>query len=180
MFKPGRALASAGGTTHYLVGETSEAEFLIPSQPAPKPRVDAPGPRTEQELIAGLIAAFVDSLPAHVQPVASDLVTRLSRLDEDLEIDGDRHGVSWFHRGEALCSLSWTGVELQAHLAGTGVPHVVKDEETVDILLDWVIALHLDRLEDEDADEQELAAFELTPASHEQILTPAEIEAFRQ
>ena len=87
-------------------------------------------------------------------------------------------GLAWFVEGEPLCSLTAVDGHLEARLAGTDVPHSIRTRAGVDVFLDWLLAFHLERV-DTSADLGELEDVELVPRAPAPILTPEEIEAFR-
>lgn len=154
-----RAVKSAAGERSYLV------------------RLDAAA-RTSSG--PGGVAAFLRALPARLEPLGAALVERMQRLDEELAPSADASTLVWRLAGEVLCRVERIGDLLQASVAPRHEPLPLGDLGDLDRLVEKAMArlvrvLNLAR--------GETAAPGSRPAStprEEPILTPEEIQAFRE
>ena len=166
-----------------LVSEAGRSEFFV-AYDLHRRGVPAPSPATVPAPGLGDAQRFLATLPAALAETGGDLVERIGRVEEGLECraedgaDGGPGGLAWFVEGEPLCSLTAVDGHLEARLAGTDVPHSIRTRAGVDVFLDWLLAFHLERV-DTSADLGELEDVELVPRAPAPILTPEEIEAFR-
>lgn len=164
------------------LGQTPEPE---PARSAATPSARAPRARPADRFLA--------QLPAGAARVARELIERIGRVDPELELQLDDwnggpeftcQGLTWSFRGRALCGLTATEGRLQGRLPGSPVPHAIQGPGTIDTFLDWVLTCHLELLDgrperDERDEHDELGEVELVPSRREPLLTPEEIDAFR-
>lgn len=164
-----RHVESASGARSYLVPSVTRAAG------------DEPGPAITAD-------AFASSLPSSQQEMARTLLARMSRLDDELEAMATSEGVTWRFRDDPLARLESVGGALQGSVPPRNEPRPLRDGTDVEFFLEEALSRYVDRLGDEgtgglgyDGDDVALgAAADETPNGPLAILTPEEIEAFRQ
>lgn len=129
---------------------------------------------------AGGVSAFLRALPARLEPLGAALIERMQRLDEELTSVGDTTTLVWRLAGEVLCKVERVGDLLQASVAPRHEPLALGDLGDLDKLVERAMArlvrvLNLTRGERGAAGPGSRAA-----GREEPILTPEEIQAFRE
>jgi hypothetical protein len=158
-----RAVKSAAGEHTYLVR-------LDPAARA------AAGP--------GGVDAFLRALPGRLEPLAATLLERMQRLDEELACSGDRTTLVWRLAGEVLVKVERVGELLQASVAPQHEPLPLADFADLERLVERALGrlvrvLGLTRTERPPAGPPGIGKAP-SPRSDEPILTPEEIQAFRE
>ncbi|MDP6540644.1 MAG: hypothetical protein QF903_13280 [Planctomycetota bacterium] len=172
-----RRLHSAVGESEFFV-----AVDVAPPSPGDRAATPAASPvALGREGAPEGARAFLAALPQALAVTGQTLIERIGRIDEGLmcRSPSPEGGLEWYDDGELLCSLRATDGHLEARLAGTDVPHSIRTLAGVDVFLDWLLTFHLERL-GPPVESGELAEVELTPPTPGPILTPEEIEAFRE
>ncbi|MAF65365.1 MAG: hypothetical protein CMJ84_06870 [Planctomycetes bacterium] len=170
-----RRLESSAGTSEFFVALDAHPGRELPrplAEPSPLPAaLDDEG-------------AFIAGLPPALARTGQALVERIGRIDEGLECrplpdaGGMPGGLEWLCEQAPLCRVTAVEGHLEAFLAGSDVPHSIRTRAGVDVFLDWLLAFHLERLGEPEGG-AELADVELVPRAPGPILSPEEIEAFR-
>jgi hypothetical protein len=143
------------------------------------------------------VAAFLDSLPEENRALAALALRRIGRIDTDLAVQPAEDGVSWLLAGELLCAMEWGTEGLNAQTV-SGEPTVIGDEGDLDSFLEQVLGDYVAGLDkvgqtaergagdgpgdgpaDQDEGEGWLDLDQVDKLSSEALLTPEEIEAFR-
>lgn len=140
-------------------------------------RLDAGGRSTTG---AGGVNAFLRALPTRLEALGNTLVERMERLDEELVPSGDPSTLVWRLGGEVLLRVERIGELLQASVAPRHEPLPLGDLADLERVVGKTYA-QLARLLG--LTRGELAGPGPRPAPRredEPILTPEEIEAFRQ
>jgi hypothetical protein len=150
---------------HRLESQRGVTSFLRRVLPAVVPR---PGGGPDP----GAGAGAVEELDPELARLAGELAERLERLDPGIVCREAEGALEWTLGAEPLCRLVAAEGALVGHLAGSEVPHRLGALEDVDVFVDWVLSLHVERLER--SGEPRAGATGAGP-----ILTPEEIEAFR-
>jgi len=126
------------------------------------------------------VAAFLRSLPARLEPLGSALVERMERLDEELVASGDSTTLVWRLSGEVLAKVERIGELLQASVAPQHEPLPLAEVADLDELVERALG-RLVRVLGLTRKERPLGG--PPPArerSDEPLLTPEEIQAFRE
>jgi hypothetical protein len=155
-----RAVKSAAGERAYLV------------------RLD---PAAQSTSGASGVAAFLRALPARLETLGRALVERMERLDEELTPAGDASTLVWRLSGEVLCRVERIGDLLQASVAPRHEPLPLGDLADLEKLVEKSLA-RLVRVLGLTRSERPAngARGGPPPASDEPLLTPEEIQAFRE
>ncbi|MCP3918206.1 MAG: hypothetical protein GY711_21865 [bacterium] len=107
------------------------------------------------------------------------LVRRLERVGEGVQLVAAGERLEWRFRGAPLCSVAPVGDELQANFP-RGAPRPLVEAEDFETFVEGAIERYFDLLDgppqDEDLQDVEI----VPPADTGPILTPEEIEAFRE
>jgi len=153
-----RSVKSAGG----------ERAYLVRLDPDGRPSVSASG-----------VAAFLRALSVRQEPLVRALLERMERLDEELAVSGDANVLLWRLSGEVLARLERGAENLRASVAPRHEPLALGDSADVERFVEHALArlvrvLGMVRAE-RPADEPPRAA-----RSDEPLLTPEEIQAFRE
>jgi hypothetical protein len=154
-----RAMKSAKGEQRYLV------------------RLDPAGKGASG---SGGVNAFLRALPARLEALGNTLVERMERLDEELVPSGDASTLVWRLGGEVLLRVERIGELLQASVAPRHEPLPLGELGELERVVSKVYA-QLARLLGLARGEPAGPGPRPAPArADEPILTPEEIEAFRQ
>ncbi len=128
-------------------------------------------------------ARFLAQLPPGPARLGRELIERIARIDPELEPEvrrvSDREQLWWSFRGRSLCGLAVRDGRLEGRLPGSPVPHGIHSAGGIDTFLEWVLSCHLELL-DTFADHGPVGEVELVPPRREPLLTPEELEAFRE
>lgn len=133
----------------------------------------------------GAVAHFLAQLPPPLARLGRVLVERLARIDPELELGrqgavlGGHEGLAWSFRGRPLCGVVLREGRLEGRLPGSSIPHQILAQSSIDTFLEWVLTCHLE-LMDDGREREALDQVELVPSRREPLLTPEEIEAFRE
>lgn len=153
-----RSVRSAAGERAYLV------------------RLDAGG----RPLVrAGGVGAFRANLAARQEPLVRALLERMQRLDEELVVDGDADVLQWRLAGEVLARLEREGAGLVASVAPRHEAFPLGELADVERFVERALA-RLVRVLGVVRAEATAAEQARGPRSEEPILTPEEIQAFRE
>jgi len=139
------------------------------------------GPAAQDAGTQGGVEAFLEALPARLAPLGREFVTRMERLDEELDVVGDSSALVWRLQGEVLCRLEQAGERLTASVApehasfSLALPGDL--ERVLERCLERLVAvLGLAR-----GDRPDRAGPKpLAPEADEPLLTDEEIQAFRE
>lgn len=154
-----RAVKSAAGEHTYLVRLDSSARATL-------------GPSG--------VEAFLRALPARLETLGSALVERMERLDEELACTGDATTLVWRLAGEVLVKVERIGELLQASVAPRHEPLPLADLGDLDRLVERALGRLVRVLGLTRAERPESAPQPGPGRSDEPILTPEEIQAFRE
>lgn len=154
-----RAVKSSAGERAYLV------------------RLDAAAQTTSG---ASGVAAFLRALPARLETLGRALVERMERLDEELTPAGDASTLVWRLSGEVLCRVERIGDLLQASVAPRHEPLPLGDLADLEKLVEKSLARLVRVLGLSRAERPANGVRGGAPASDEPLLTPEEIQAFRE
>lgn len=154
-----RELETRGARGTYLVGVDA-------------PPLAALAPRSTPE-------AFVAGLEASRGELARLALRRLARIDAEIECSATEDGLEWRYRGALLAALGDTRTRLEAAVPGHAEGHPVTAAGDVETLLDDALARYVELLGGAGDDGEELEQVEIVPAEAGALLTPEEIEAFR-
>ena len=135
------------------------------------------GPGTEDSTGAPALEAFLDSIPEEHRELAALAMRRIGRIDTDLTIQPAEGTVTWLLGSDPLCAVEWCPDGLVAQTA-SGQPTTLDTADALDRFLEQVLGDYVAGLEDEESWE-DLEEVDLVPGVGEAILTPEEIEAFR-
>jgi hypothetical protein len=128
----------------------------------------------------GGVAAFLRALPARLEPLGNTLVERMERVDEELAPTGDASTLVWRLGGEVLLRVERIGELLQASVAPRHEPMPLGDLGDLERVVGKAYG-QLARLLGLARGEAVAAGPRPSPGrADEPILTPEEIEAFRQ
>lgn len=120
--------------------------------------------------------AFLESVPAPLAELARDLVRRIARLDEDLDVGRTPTAIRWRFRGEILVRVELVGERLQASVAPDHEAIPVRRGEDVELVLEAALSHVVRRF---GAGLEEEGAPVSRPDEPVELLSPEEIEAFR-
>jgi hypothetical protein len=133
------------------------------------------------------VEAFLRALPARLEPLGAALLERMQRLDEELACTGDTTTLVWRLAGEVLVKVERVGDLLQASVAPRHEPLPLADAADLERLVERALGrlvrvLGLTRAERPPGEPQAGPARPAVPPprSDEPILTPEEIQAFRE
>ncbi|MDP6957145.1 MAG: hypothetical protein QF599_14340, partial [Planctomycetota bacterium] len=171
--------------------------FEIKSAAATRSYLVPRGPGAMEQRDGHSVAAFLDSLPEENRALAALALRRIGRIDTDLAVQPAEDGVSWLLAGELLCAMEWGTEGLNAQTV-SGEPTVIGDEGDLDSFLEQVLGDYVAGLDkvgqtaergagdgpgdgpaDQDEGEGWLDLDQVDKLSSEALLTPEEIEAFR-
>lgn len=112
-----------------------------------------------------------------------ELAQRIGRIDPELELEtrrGEgREELWWRFRGRSLCGVAVNEGRLEGRLPDSSVPHAIQSPQALEAFLEWVLSCHLELL-DALAPRDGMGEIVLVPPRREPLLTPEEIEAFRE
>jgi hypothetical protein len=164
------ALAEAGVAVYGLRSVKSaagEATYLVPL-------------RAEAEASGGVGAEpFLGALPARLEGLGRELVERMARLDEELAPAADATTLLWRLGQEALCRVERIDDRLEAGVAPRYEPFPLRGPADVERLVEESLARLVEVLGLTRRPPPEVGPRRV-PQADEPILTPEEIEAFRQ
>jgi len=130
---------------------------------------------------AGGPEVFLRSLPARLEPLGAALVERMGRLDEELVVSGDGSALVWRLAGEVLCRVERVGDLLQASVAPRHAPLPLGDVTDLEELVGHAMQRLVQVLGLAQPDRPASGPRPTQgPAPDEPILTPEEIQAFRE
>lgn len=144
------------------------ASYLVPVAPA---RVHGAA------AVAGDSRTFIDALPESERSVAALVVQRIARIDDEIELALAGDELEWRYGGVVLCSLSRGEAGLEGSVLS--VPTTVLSETGVDDFVEAALGRYVELLGGTDDEGEELEQVELVPPEPGALLTPEEIEAFR-
>ena len=126
------------------------------------------------------VEAFLRALPTRLEPLGRALVERMARLDEELEPSADATTIVWRLAGEVLARVERVGDVFQASVAPQHEPRGLAELADLDRLTDLALARLVQIL----GMTRPAPAPRPTPGpadnDREPLLTPEEIEAFRE
>lgn len=133
----------------------------------------------------GGVEAFLRALPVRHEPLAGALLERMQRLDEELACSGDTTTLVWRLAGEVLVKVERVGELLQASVAPGHEPLPLADADDLERLVEQALGrlvrvLGLTRAERPPGGSPPGPGRVAAPRSDEPILTPEEIQAFRE
>jgi hypothetical protein len=129
----------------------------------------------------GGVTAFLRGLPPRLEPLGHELVERMTRLDEELVASGDATTLAWRLAGEVLCRVERIGELLQGSVAPLHEPLVLAGHDDLDRLVQRAFTRLAGVLGIARTDERPATGPRPVPApSDEPLLTPEEIQAFRE
>ncbi len=130
---------------------------------------------------AGGTAAFLRALPVKLEALGHGLVERMARLDEELEPSADATTLVWRLQGEVLCRVERIGDSLQASVAPRHEPMALADEDDLEKLVERSLSRLVKLLGMTRAEKPAPGAANALPGAREEpLLTPEEIQAFRE
>ena len=124
----------------------------------------------------GSVDEFLAALPDPLEELGRLVVDRMGRLDDELRVEATADTVVWFFEHQLLLRLELRGDSLRAG-AGGERPRELQDPRDVDELLEDSLGRLVQAVGRMPADA--LARPELEPREGAALLTPEEIEAFR-
>ncbi len=154
-----RAVKSAAGEQRYLVRLDPGARAAV-------------GPSG--------VAAFLRALPARLEPLGAALVERMGRLDEELAASGDATTLVWRLSGEVLAKVERIGDLLQASVAPRHEPLPLAELADLERLVERALGRLVRVLGLTRAERPESSPERRPGRSDEPLLTPEEIQAFRE
>ncbi len=166
------ALSDAGVTVLGLSTVKSaagERSYLVRCEPRGRNGPSATG-----------MAAFLRALPARLEPLGHGLVERMSRLDEELEPSADGTTIVWRLQGEVLCRVERVGDVLQASVAPRHEPLALAETADLERLVEQALARLVRVLGMTREQKTTPGSPVLTGDREEPLLTPEEIQAFRE
>jgi len=125
----------------------------------------------------GGVEVFIATLPEGMRPLAERMIECMDRLDDDLVTAAGPRAVSWSLDGELVVRMDQAADGLQVAVGPRLVTRALAAEKDVDGVVEDALLLVLRSAGI--AEEEGLVEHELKPADPEQLLTPEEIEAFR-
>ncbi len=152
-----RAVKSRAGERAYLLAIGGAADTGLPDEP-------------------GSVDDFLAALPESLGELGRLVVDRMARLDDELRIEATADTVAWFFQHQLLLRLEHRGDELRAGANGER-PRELRDPRDVDALLEDSLGRLVQAVGRLPADD--LAERTLEPREGLPLLTPEEIEAFR-
>lgn len=126
------------------------------------------------------VAAFLRALPARLETLGSALIERMERLDEELTPAGDASTLVWRLSGEVLCRVERVGDLLQASVAPRHEPLPLGDLADLERLVEKALARLVRVLGLTRGERPSNGTRATGHASDEPLLTPEEIQAFRE
>lgn len=151
-----------------VCSRAAAASYLVPVAPT---RVHGSG------AVTGDSRTFIEGLPESERSVAALVVQRIARIDDEIELTLNGDELEWRYGGALLCSLSRGEVGLEGSVQS--VPIAVLSEAGVDELVEAALGRYVELLGGADGEGEELEQIELVPREPGALLTPEEIEAFR-
>lgn len=118
-------------------------------------------------------ADFLDGLDEDPRALANLLVSRLERVDEEVECAPDDRGLRFSFHGTPLCHLSAVGGHLRGHLPGGEAPMPFRKEGDLDGFVDAALARYVELVELDAAEDEELAQVELVPHTPRPLIDSA-------
>lgn len=167
--------ARRGAQPLVRLAPATEASAPMPGEGAGRP--------AESRIDPQAIGRFLAQLPPGPARLGRELIERIARIDPELEHEirrvSDREQLWWSFRDRPLCGLAVRDGRLEGRLPESPVPHAIQSVEGIDAFLEWVLSCHLELL-DAFADREAVGEVELVPPRREPLLTPEELEAFRE
>ena len=140
------------------------------------PVESGPSPTAQPEPVS--VDSFLEGLDEDAREMAVRLMRRIERIDDRLHCTAAVHGMTWHLPDGPLCELSAGNGRLAARVLPSGSPRPLAGLEDLETSVDEVLGVYVDRLPKES---EELASpSELANVDPAALLTPEEIEAFRQ
>jgi hypothetical protein len=122
--------------------------------------------------------AFLAALPEPLKDLGMVLVHRMERLDEDRATRSGPASVVWSFQGDVLARIERSGDRLNAGIAPTFASIDIAHEEDIESFVEAALERLVELIGSEPA--SELLERTLQPPGDELLLTPEEIEAFRE
>jgi hypothetical protein len=154
------------GSVKSAAGEQS---YLMPHAPEPG----------SVSLTPAGVDRFLEALPTELRELGRGLCESLSRLDDDLNVEASIESVTWYFRDSPLVRLESRGGRLRGVVGVQGQAHDLSSARQADEFLEEALS-HLVTKMGQFSTGEVPRGGPVGPTAGAPLLTPEEIEAFRE